>query len=82
MLRTGPAFTILGPHLLRNVETHPFHTTSTDSLLRELSNLHNHMNTNLPLLYIALFMYIDESSDGTIPGNEYIELSSRYIWNV
>ena len=69
------------PSLLRNVETHPFQRTFTGYLLRELSNLHNHVNTSLPLLHIALFMSVDESSYGTTPGNKYIELSSRYIWN-
>lgn len=70
------------PSLVRNVGTHPFQRTSIDGLLRELSNLLNRMNTNLPLLYIALFMSVDESGFGTIPGNEYIEQSSRYIWSV
>lgn len=83
----GAASAMFWPHLQpvcweRNVEAHPFQRTSIDGLLRESSNLHNHMNTNLPLLCIALFTSIDESGYGTIPGDEYIEPSSRYIWNV
>jgi len=64
------------------MEVLPFHMTSTESLLGESSNLHNHLNAILLLLYIVLFEHIDESSGGTIPGNEYIELRARYIWNV